>query len=586
MGRPFLQEDREEWRPSGTSPSTGHGRMQKPGIHIEVLSIQRSSTSLHRTRQAARKQKLCCQDECKVQKAPNTPHQEARRRERSHGWSLLQGDWHRLMGLRCHWLHQETQQPPLQHCHWPYGWDCTKRAPPGRPDGREYIDDITICIDADTAEELPGRSQSTVRITHDTLTKDGFRINYSKGKTEFTATLHGSGYKRARTHDIWLDGIKIDEHNTIRRTDAYKHLGTWQSFTCRSSRIAKQAADDMLTAAATLSKQVIGNPYITDKNRQFLLSIILSKALYACTTWPDLGCHLGRLRHAYHKVLRMMTGRHWKPGVKPLQEDEMRERGFPTISTQIKIRRLLRIPRMLEFCSPQLMAIIMKNRQAELEGKGDMHSWIGTMITDLRWAWEASEKLQNLPDPEGNLRQWYHIIVEHRESWKKIIKSIAVEVCGTEHDVDIVSRSQRRDDEYYCWTCDIFVKGKSGWKAHCRRKHGVLAVGRRFADGDHTCWQCGVKFQMRSRLQHLQQNWAHSSSGSCLAQLVLREVQQLESDIIEKLEEVERQRRAAARAAGRHPNHSDMPAQPTMMPQLMKIQGPLPRCCYKNEFEG
>eukprot|EP00929_Paragymnodinium_shiwhaense_P122442 TRINITY_DN95171_c0_g1_i1.p1 TRINITY_DN95171_c0_g1~~TRINITY_DN95171_c0_g1_i1.p1 ORF type:complete len:137 (-),score=30.74 TRINITY_DN95171_c0_g1_i1:1286-1696(-) len=130
--------------------------------------------------------------------------------------------------------------------------------------------------------ELLERIKRIIKLFHETLIADGFIINCDKGKTEFTATLHGKGDAQARLHTIWLDGITVEQNKVLKRSDAYKQLGTWQAFKSRQQKIAKQAADDMMTAAAKLSKHVVGNPHIADKHRHFLCSIILSKALRIC----------------------------------------------------------------------------------------------------------------------------------------------------------------------------------------------------------------------------------------------------------------------------------------------------------------
>eukprot|EP00929_Paragymnodinium_shiwhaense_P067263 TRINITY_DN33872_c0_g1_i1.p1 TRINITY_DN33872_c0_g1~~TRINITY_DN33872_c0_g1_i1.p1 ORF type:complete len:713 (+),score=127.53 TRINITY_DN33872_c0_g1_i1:263-2401(+) len=441
----------------------------------------------------------------------------------------------------------------------------------------EYIDDVAFFI-AESAANITEALTKTTRTVHQQLTARGYCINYAPGKTEASVHVAGSKSRKVRqqlcrqgqTIDI-TDGVKL------RLVKSYKHLGAWHSFLTRAAITAKQACNHFNASYAIITKKVFGNPYLDDRHKKFLISIALSKALYACAAWPILGKHLDTIKGPYLKLLRLAFDGQWRKNRRPATEKELYERGAACISLELRSRRLLALPRIIMNGSEQVFAIIEANRRLEAKtGRGN--SWYTQAIEDMQWLYQYSGKCEDLGNPSEHADAWQDFMLKFPKSWKKIIK--ATYELRRQHETDDVCchQVQEEPDQYMCQECGQFFTRIGGLRTHQRSRHGAVAFGKAYAAEDNACMHCAHIFPHRERLlQHYRQGWRRRASGSCYGQIALKNDPGISIERQLALDAVEAERRKTAKAKGRPSGYADCCTLPADKCLPLPVLGPLDR---------
>eukprot|EP00929_Paragymnodinium_shiwhaense_P034494 TRINITY_DN1875_c0_g5_i2.p1 TRINITY_DN1875_c0_g5~~TRINITY_DN1875_c0_g5_i2.p1 ORF type:complete len:2146 (+),score=299.27 TRINITY_DN1875_c0_g5_i2:310-6747(+) len=448
-----------------------------------------------------------------------------------------------------------------------------------------YIDDLSLLIKADKADELVGKVNTAATIATDRLRDRGFEVNFSVGKTECTYILQGQHARKVKT-DLYQSGnaITLGKGDVLRMVPSYKHLGCKHSFKGAGAMIAKQAADAFTYTMHTLTAPMLKNPLLQLEHKKFLAEISLSRALYASAAWPILTPGNYRtMEKGYNKMIRMMSDAGWKHDRSPTSNKEMAKLGFNSLATHLRTRRLRYAARMCTHGAPQLAALLARNHEDHQADEQSEMSWYAQLIRDFSWLKKASTKLEEMPEPTHDLSAWKRLMTNYPRAWKDIVGLAHRQVTGTELDWSSDHRSLLCEDEFCCKDCGIFYRDWQGYQLHRKKKHGREAPTRRYAPPGHQCCSCGTTYAHRSRLlQHWKAGFERHGPGSCFGQILILNRSPQPDEVVERLEEEERQRRAANRRRGWHPDKTDIPAIKDRNFDSEEIHhGPLPRRAYE-----
>eukprot|EP00929_Paragymnodinium_shiwhaense_P097936 TRINITY_DN5949_c0_g2_i1.p1 TRINITY_DN5949_c0_g2~~TRINITY_DN5949_c0_g2_i1.p1 ORF type:complete len:1967 (+),score=324.40 TRINITY_DN5949_c0_g2_i1:685-6585(+) len=449
-----------------------------------------------------------------------------------------------------------------------------------------YIDDIGAFVDADNANDLIDKLRFTTQTIVGCLSADGHKINFKKGKTEATAFFAGQGATKAK-RAMFDDNYKValNDHS-LSIVAKYNHLGVPHSFMDTAGVIIHNACCTLAYSIGEMSRAVLSNKHLSEAARRRMVALILSKALYAAPTWPAISAgHTTKLRGAYNKVIRAATKTTWCKSHNPIREEELRKIGYSTITTHLRTRRLLFAPRVFKNGSPQLLALLHENAKLAEAGKGSGASWHEQLLADLTWLWNASTKVRDMPDPRRDVGAWKDLMVGHQQQWANIVKANATSVVGTEWDKD-PEGEEADEDGYFCGKCCEWFKDVIGLHKHNATRHGRIPVAKSYAKEDNKCWWCEKKFPTRGRLiQHMRQGWLRKHNTSCIAQIGLNNMKQLDIGEVRRIDAIEKARCAGMRKAGRHPNNVDAPTIDPDEPEDKPImQGPMQKHFYTNEM--
>eukprot|EP00929_Paragymnodinium_shiwhaense_P072873 TRINITY_DN36997_c1_g4_i1.p1 TRINITY_DN36997_c1_g4~~TRINITY_DN36997_c1_g4_i1.p1 ORF type:complete len:2122 (-),score=334.54 TRINITY_DN36997_c1_g4_i1:545-6133(-) len=447
-----------------------------------------------------------------------------------------------------------------------------------------YIDDLSLMLMADNANDLIHRINTAATIATDRLRDRGFEVNFSVGKTECTYLLQGQ-HARDIKAELYQNGnaITLGKGDVLRLVPSYKHLGCQHAFRGAGSMIAKRAADAFMYTMQTLTIPMLKNPLLQHEHKKFLVDISLSRALYASAAWPILTPGNYRtMEKSYHKLIRTVGDAGWRHGRNPIGNEQLPSLGFQSLATHLRIRRLRYAARMCAHGAPQLAALLARNHEDYLADEQSELSWYAQLERDLSWLKKASTKLEDMPEPTQNLSAWANLMTKYPKAWKDIVGLAYKQTCGTELDWGSAEQSLQDEDEYLCSQCNRFFRTWQGYQLHRKQRHGRQAPARKYAPPSHQCCSCGTTYAHRSRLmQHWRAGMERHGPGSCFGQMLLANYSPQPDEVVERLEEEEKQRRQANRKRGWHPDKTDIPAlKAKELRSKVKLLGPLPSWAY------
>eukprot|EP00929_Paragymnodinium_shiwhaense_P051450 TRINITY_DN25890_c0_g1_i1.p1 TRINITY_DN25890_c0_g1~~TRINITY_DN25890_c0_g1_i1.p1 ORF type:complete len:1958 (-),score=429.83 TRINITY_DN25890_c0_g1_i1:363-6236(-) len=445
----------------------------------------------------------------------------------------------------------------------------------------DYMDDLQFYFVSQTPARLLDILARATQIVKEEFELVGHQLNFSHGKTEAIVMLKGNGVRQCR--DLLRESKNILDcgEAKIRIVAQYNNLGNVESFLNEAGKLAADAAKKLRMAKETISRATLKNPNLSMERKSYLVDVMLAKGLYGAETWPLMtGKNLQKITTPYMQVLRSASNEAWEHGKKMKPSRELYKEGFAPIAVHLRIRRLRYVSRYLQK-APRILRVLTQTNHHESLKRGEK-SWVSRIKEDLTWIWERDRKMEELPDPEGDVQSWLSYICSFPLQWKKQLSDILGKVkTGEINAEDEIEKCGPCDTTSgFCPPCGQYFATPQGFAAHCRLKHGIRAAGRAFVEEDLVCWSCGHKAPNRARaLQHYRMGLLRKASGSCLAQVVLAGAQEVEEERLQQLEAAERERARKMVSQGRHPADADywsMLGRQVEGPRLPVRCGPLP----------
>ena len=391
-----------------------------------------------------------------------------------------------------------------------------------------WADDVAITVIAEDAQKLDEAIEAVGAQANHSFRTRGMKLNYDKAKSEVIIGLAGPGAKEGRQR--MLGGEKKD--NVIQQNDGstaritnvarYKHLGVQQQACGDMKEEVAYRIEQAWGAWRPLAPHVFLNRNLKVQTRLNLWqSLVLTRLYYAAGTWPVMPASLlKKIEATEMKMLRKITGRHYKEGQERRTNDEVRAQyKHPTARIRQAQERMTYARRLFLHAEAPLKEIL----KVEYEVSGD--SWLHGLWADLDWLadMEGEDRPKNLEEIEERCKS---------RGWKRRVKKnvqkhmMQEEIIGRleeggrkkeEEEAEEKEGKDKRGEEKWQCECGKVCKTKAGLAAHKRQVHeweapeAVAGKGTRCEMCLRECWTTA---RLKQHLAYIQRT---NSANRCFA---------------------------------------------------------------------
>eukprot|EP00929_Paragymnodinium_shiwhaense_P044732 TRINITY_DN22939_c0_g2_i1.p1 TRINITY_DN22939_c0_g2~~TRINITY_DN22939_c0_g2_i1.p1 ORF type:complete len:1200 (+),score=216.18 TRINITY_DN22939_c0_g2_i1:2227-5826(+) len=358
----------------------------------------------------------------------------------------------------------------------------------------DYMDDVQLHIMDDTPEGLLERLTKSAQIVVNRFHEAGHEVNFAKSKTEAIVLLRGKRVREVRErlaqdeNQVVLDTAAGPK--SLRIVSSYLNLGNIQSFSAEANKQAKAAACSLKAASATITPATLANKHLPADTKRGLIDMMLTKGLCGSETWPRLeDRHIEQVAAPYSRYIRHATGESWKhSNEEMLTNAQLLEKGFVSMKTQMRLRRLRYLPRYVQK-APRLLRVLVSLNAAEAE-KGGPPCWQQMMREDLAWLFQCSGKVQELGDPLDSTDKWLNFVALYPKQWKAIIRSTyeGLRKAEIKEPDPKTYRKIHTAASGDCSRCGRFFATAQALHLHLVKVHGARAPSACYAAGDNRCW--------------------------------------------------------------------------------------------------
>eukprot|EP00929_Paragymnodinium_shiwhaense_P077923 TRINITY_DN40255_c0_g1_i2.p1 TRINITY_DN40255_c0_g1~~TRINITY_DN40255_c0_g1_i2.p1 ORF type:complete len:877 (-),score=139.14 TRINITY_DN40255_c0_g1_i2:416-3046(-) len=442
-----------------------------------------------------------------------------------------------------------------------------------------YVDDLMITVLATHPRDITEEIRWTTKVVKEEMKKAGLVLNFSKGKSEVVIHYRAKNSVEAKRelHEMNCK-IEIDDEDALTATEMYKHLGSRHSSRTAATHHARAVVNKINEKEAEY-RSILKSSKFSNEVKKKIINITMASSLYAIHTVPYLSqAQESMIAKRYHTLLRTAFGEihHDPAGMVLITNSQVRALyNMPAVTTVIKLRRLGYLVRVLTRAPRSLRAIIQHNAAKT----DDEKSWAKTILRDLQWLHSHVSQLQELPDPEDDVSAWEDIIIANPAWWKEILQKVVdmdkEGVLPEEHGDD--QREVRYDGEtWHCTRCDIVFSLKRAYCLHCVHRHDREHPAQRYARENGQCMWCGTTYGKRlGVLRHLTTGFNRRNAGSCLGQLLINEVPQLDDETVADLKMKDTALRKSNRRAGLPTECTGAVHQTAMGPRRLSVYGPV-----------
>jgi hypothetical protein len=428
-----------------------------------------------------------------------------------------------------------------------------------------YVDDEAITLAASSPAALLQAIDMLMKVLVDTFLAFGFRINWSAGKTEGFVVFRGKHASLEKRRLFVTNDAKIKlpanagaDH--LRIVQHYKHLGSVIGPDGSSAADAPVRVRSAMTSYAPLAVKVFGTLSIARGVRIRLAHALVStRLLYNVQTWSSLtSCMYKKLNHVYMRVLRRIAGAcRFGKECKWSDLDVRRVLHAPSLQCLITQRRLLLLGSVLRNGSPALCSAL-----AFVGSSADRLRlpWVRLVRDDLESLYAVlKHKLSELGDPQVHADLWCEFIKSHPQAWKQLVSQYHLDKMF--HDV--AKKATKFDESlpaYLAHVCQVCAGGgmhvafasAKGLLCHKRSRHQMRNPLRAFLDASGVCPVCGGDYGCRTRaLAHVTETRCRGkATRTCRDELESGGFAPFSDERINEFDELDRQARGAARAAG------------------------------------
>ena len=366
--------------------------------------------------------------------------------------------------------------------------------------GPTWMDDLCICLSADTNEALIQHIGITMGLLLDHCKGFLMEPNLKRGKTEIMPTFRGAGSRALRrkyfdpTAGAQLPVICETGAHNISIVSRYTHLGGL----IHHKDVTKQEISRRLSIAHGAfthhRKLLYRNQTIPwEKRIELFQTLILSKLTYGLETWTFAD---QRSRSQFHAgVMRLYRRLHGGKHDAHLRDEELlHHTGLPLPAELLRRARLRYLGTLYQAGDSISWGLINAD-----------DAWLELLRSDMEWLWTQISHTSNLGDPHEHFAAWEELLIHYPGYWKKLIKRglrhaalqrqneeivrqfhdrifTYLEAAGA--DIDKPAPVKESETEAYgCMSCQRSFNSKAGEGAHMFKRHGVTAQARQLFDG-------------------------------------------------------------------------------------------------------
>ena len=389
-----------------------------------------------------------------------------------------------------------------------------------------WCDDLCVCLSADSAEQLAGRTATATGVLLDLCKKHGMTPNLKKGKTEIILSARGRGCRAIKKQfygplsngflpvvgEYSLHQVPIVGHY-VHLGGVLHHSGDLQLEVKRKLAIANQE----FTKHRRLLLQNRSLPL--SRRAELFRSLILSKFLYGVESWVLSSSRIKAYVHAsllrlYRRLLRC------GPDERMSDDEILTLTGLPAPSEFLRLARLRYLSSLVAAGSAACWGLFNMDKD-----------WIALVQNDLEWMHDQLRHSSQLRDPRHHFAQWLDIVRWHRGYWRRLLRRASTHAIlqrGLCHRV--LRFHQRAFDAladggckvprlwicedmppaaFGCMQCKLLCKSKAGEGSHMHKVHGYINPIRTLFEGT----QCAICLKEYFSFAKLQQHLR--CAGAC-----------------------------------------------------------------------
>eukprot|EP00929_Paragymnodinium_shiwhaense_P083391 TRINITY_DN44409_c0_g2_i1.p1 TRINITY_DN44409_c0_g2~~TRINITY_DN44409_c0_g2_i1.p1 ORF type:complete len:700 (+),score=148.94 TRINITY_DN44409_c0_g2_i1:1-2100(+) len=212
-----------------------------------------------------------------------------------------------------------------------------------------YVDDLAIFLEANTCEGLLENRRWTTTMVETEVSRGGFELNMSKGKTEAVVTLKSKGKLKVLRRLQEDDNMLEVGDKRLGIVPTYVHLGIPHSGIAQMAKVVSRAIDK-INQKEKEYMAIIKSKRTSNAMKRRTINIIMSAALCAIHVMPDMGSQqMRRLESRYHSLMRnIFKSKYNKQEETHLDNAMVRlVHGLPSLQCVIRLRRLRYLMRFL-----------------------------------------------------------------------------------------------------------------------------------------------------------------------------------------------------------------------------------------------
>ena len=435
-----------------------------------------------------------------------------------------------------------------------------------------YVDDEALFLSTTTPAQMQLAVSRLLELVDLNLRRYGFKVNWSKGKSELMLKLRGKGARHVYAEMVsTFEGSQVivlpSGGGILNVVPVYKHVGTTLRDDGSLAPEVNRRCSEALSIFLPLAKSLFGCAAIAPAIRIHLAeSLVFSRLFFNSCVWPALPVVLlNRLNAVYLRVLRRIHGSaRGGGGWQTPDRVVLEELDMPTLADRLRRDRLSFLPRVLSECATPIRFLLAVRGRT-----GDRVGWAAAIRDDLRdFATRNSMKVESLGDPTARSLHWQTVIASCPAEWKEMVSSTYAGFQTPPWDVvprasNASPRPERCDSHmpliqgrcnFACQVCGEQFSNAKARDLHARVKHQIRTFAEDYVGATPMCPVCGRSFADRLRtIAHLSDLRVRNKVGRPPCGVVLRSgsYPKVPPDVLAGLRGKDTSQRADARKQGR-----------------------------------
>ena len=392
-----------------------------------------------------------------------------------------------------------------------------------------YVDDLALhgMMEAEQVESVLTKA---ISIIYDTALQHGMRPNLSSGKTEAMIAYHGpdAANHRRRREKAEVSTITFPTthagHQQLRLVRSYKYLGSWIEDNSNLTPEIRVRTTQACAQMRPMQKRLIANPELDiQPRRQVVQTRGLSRAIFACGTWPTLNkTQMTMWQNGIMRVYRTLLP---PTKTRPTTVQTLKTAELPTPTVLLRQGRHGVLMQLGKCGFTAYRDLVLQEDQICKDSflgmiREDWH-WINGFVANphhdkLPVHFDAVDLVEYVATYQGrrHVTSLLHQAVRLHHCQLKLYDAAKHLYSDLAASLDPGAKVPQEVQQFPCPSCKKTFSTITGLSVHQRHKHKAVAQARYFAKGSQ-CEACMKEFHTRPRLiVHLQY-----SGTSCLREL-------------------------------------------------------------------
>ena len=308
--------------------------------------------------------------------------------------------------------------------------------------GAVWMDDLAVCISADSAQALESKIGVACSCLLDLCYQFGMSPNLARGKTELLLAFAGPGSRSLKlkyygpSYGNQMPIVGERGVSSIAVVQTYTHLGNVVHIHSHCKNECRRRVAIGQTAFNQHRRLLFQSQHLTLQiRRQLFDTLVLSKVLYGTEVW--LLQDKTSIHYFHSAVMRLYRRLSKIPHDAHIPDDEiLSDLGVPAPSTLLRRQRL------------RYMVTLFRCEHSAPFGLIQADSgWMEQLREDLNWMYAQLAKSSPLPDPGQDFARWRFILTSHPNYWKKLVnRAVRHEVLQRQNGFQVTQFHHRVHD--------------------------------------------------------------------------------------------------------------------------------------------